>query len=241
MLVSQYVANGEIEDDSRYWWKVTAFDTQEQSTNSNQQDWYFDVFVIDPPGAFQLLTPDSASTVMFTSPLLSWTTSVDPDPGDEVTYTVYIDETAGFTSADSVQIMQTGVYPPFCTPGTIRYWKVKATDTWGEVTWSPTWRFYVHPDAGPRPVHDLIAAVSGNDIELTWGEVAGADRYDIYKSDQSDVGFTLYSNTTNLTYTDIDAVDDAVKYYQVIAVDNDLIIDFWRDLDGNPIPRYSEE
>ena len=242
LLESQYLASDvEIDDDTRYWWKVTAFDTQEQTTNSNQQDWYFDVFVIEPPGDFELLTPDPMETVMFTSPLLSWENAVDPDPGDLVTYTCYIDVTAAFLTADSAVTTQTGIYPPFCDPGTIRYWKVKAIDTWGEVTWSQVRAFYVSPDAGPRPVHDLIATVSGNDIVLTWSEVAGADRYDIYKSDQPDAGFVLYDDTTGLEYSDTNAIDGLVKYYQVIAVDNDLMVDYWRDLDGNPMPRHGEE
>jgi parallel beta-helix repeat protein len=243
LLESQYLTSDvEIDDDTRYWWKVTAFDTQEQTTNSNQQDWYFDVYVIEPPSDFELLTPDSASTVMLTSPLLSWEEATDPDPGDAITYTVYIDNTAGFQTADSVVTVQTGAYPPFCQPGTLRYWKVKATDSWGEFTWSQVWRFYVDPNAGPRPVHDLVAAVDTSDIVLSWSEVAGADRYDIYRSDQPDIGFTLYNNTTSLSYIDIGAAGEGVKFYQVVAVDQDLdIVDYWRDLDGNPIPRNRTE
>jgi len=238
LLESQYPAT--LNDDTRYWWKVTAFDTQGQNTNCTQQNWNFRIFVIDPPSAFNLLTPDSMATVMVTSPLLSWQTSVDPDPGDAVTYTVYIDVTAGFTTADSAITTQTGIYPPFCAPATLRYWKVKATDTWGSVQWSRMWRFYVHEDAGPRPIHDLVVGVLGDDIQLSWSEVAGADRYDIYTSTSQNGTFTYLNNTTSLSFTDIGAVSQARLFYRVIAVDNDLMVDYWRDLEGNPIPRTEE-
>jgi hypothetical protein len=181
------------------------------------------------------------ATVMVTSPLMSWQAAADPDPGDAVTYTVYIDITAAFLTPDSAVTTQTGIYPPFCAPATLRFWKVKATDTWGRVRWSRTWRFYVHPDAGPRPIHDLVAKVDTTDIVLSWSEVAGADRYDIYKSSQPDAGFALYDNTTSLSFTDPGAVNGLKMFYRVIAVDNDLMIDYWRDLDGNPIPRPVSE
>ena len=51
---------------------MTAFDQQEQTTNCNQQDWYFDIFVVEPPHPFDLIAPDPMATIMFTSPLLTW-------------------------------------------------------------------------------------------------------------------------------------------------------------------------
>jgi hypothetical protein len=235
LQASQYLAT--LNDDTHYWWRVTAFDSQHQETHCNQASWNFRLFIIDPPNPFALLTPDSMATVMVTSPLMTWQTATDPDPGDAITYAVYIDFTAAFLTPDSAVTTQTGVYPPFCQPGTLRYWKVKAADTYGLVTWSVIRAFYVHPDAGPRSIHDLVVGVLGNDIQLSWSEVAGADRYDIYKSDQRDTGFTLYENSMNLYYTDNDAIDDNIKFYRIIAVDNDILIDYWRDLSGNPIQR----
>jgi hypothetical protein len=180
-------------------------------------------------------------TVMFTSPLLAWETATDPDPGDVVAYVVYIDETAGFTSADSVETAETGVYTPYCAPGSIWYWRVKAVDSFGAFTLSETRAFYVDLDAGPRPVNDLmIELLDDDDIELTWTAIPGADRYDVYTSTTPYGAFSLYDNTVADFYLDVDGALAGELYYQVIAVDEDLLFNYWRDLDGQRIDRVTK-
>jgi hypothetical protein len=175
---------------------------------------------------------------MFTSPLLTWEMATDPDPGDVVSYVAYIDETAGFTSADSVETAETGAYTPYCAPGSIWYWRVKAVDSFGSTTMSETRAYYVDPDAGPRPVNDLmIELVNVDDIELTWTAIPGADRYDVYTTATPYSAFSYYDNTVTDFYLDVDGSLNGARYYQVVAVDEDLLFNYWRDLDGRRIER----
>ncbi len=231
---SQFLlSDNEIDDDTRYWWRVTAYDLGGLETNSSQQNWYFDVFVIDPPDDFTLISPDHLETVYETSVLLTWNAATDPDPDDSIVYKVYLDETASFSDPDSVVTAETGVYTPFCLPGTLFYWTVKATDTYGESTYSEVRSFYVDPSAGPRAPLWVNIAQNGNSFDLDWEAVPGADSYNIEQSilPYSGFGYLDSSSTTDYTHTDA-ALNFPKSFYRVIAVDNDLIL-YWRDLSGD--------
>jgi len=223
-----------IDDDTRYWWKVTAYDLVGYETNSNQQNWYFDVFVADPPDPFTLISPDDLETVDETSVLLTWNAATDPDPDDSIVYKVYLDETASFSDPDSVVTAETGVYTPFCTPGTLFYWTVKATDTYGESTYSEVRSYYVDPSAGPRRPEWINITQNGSHIDLDWEPVPGADSYNIERSDESYSGFGFLDSSSTTDYTHTDAGLNFTKsFYRVKALDNDLVILYWRDLSGN--------
>lgn len=227
------LSEDEIDDDTRYWWKVTAYDLIGLETNSNQQDWYFDVFVIDPPNDFSLISPLDDATVSETSVLLTWNAAIDPDPGDNIQYTVYLDETAAFSDPDSAVTVETGVYTPFCEPGNLFYWTVKATDSYGLSTYSGVRSFYVDPSAGPRPPAWVTITKNGNDFDLSWEVSPGSDNYTIQHSSEPYTGFTYLGSSDTNSYTHVDAAQTyAESYYRIVAIDDDLIL-FWRDLSGN--------
>ena len=54
---------GILGDDTRYWWKVTAFDTQDQYTHCYEQNSYFDLAIPEPPSPFSLVAPTQEGTV----------------------------------------------------------------------------------------------------------------------------------------------------------------------------------
>jgi len=228
-------SEGDLDDDTRYWWRVTASDTDDHQTNCNQQDWYIDTFVIEPPDEFDLLTPGDTETVMLTSPLMTWEEAIDPDPGDAVVYTVYLGDDPYFSDPDSIETSETGIYPPFCTPGTTYYWKVQATDNFGLTTWSDEFNFYVHSDAGPRPPSWVTITIQNDDILLNWEEVPGADSYNVHHSDDPYSGFTLLQDSvSNLEYLHTDALLDFENhFYYIIAEDTGLR--YWRNLSNEEI------
>jgi len=212
---------GALSDDSRIWWRVKATDTQDQTTNSTEQDWYFDVAVPEPPSAFSLLAPAQDETLMFTSNRLSWTPAIDPDPGDLVSYWVYLDETAGFEAADSLLTTTCYAHTPFCQPGEIFYWRVKAFDQDGFERFSSTRRFYVHPDAGPRAPAEFTLSVMGNDLILEWDNVPGADGYKVWHADLPDGLVMLLGETDLNQFIHTGGAIAPKAFYRVVTIDSE--------------------
>ncbi len=212
---------GTLDDDARYYWKVSATDTQDQTVWCYESYFYFDTAVPESPLAFGLASPSNNGTVHLTSNLLSWQATTDPDPGDFVTYTVYWDVSAGFETAGSFTTSGTSAWSGFCAPGSLIYWKVKAFDSTGRETFSPIWRFYVHPDAKPRPPVYFTLTPIGSDMLVEWDAVPGADSYDIYYSLDPSVDFGLLAPSLNLPeYLHLGAALFPAGFYRVVSTDN---------------------
>jgi hypothetical protein len=237
LISSQYTAvAGELLDDTRYYWKVDAYDTEMQITHSNQTNWSFYTYVVEPPSAFSLLNPNDDSTVEETSILLSWQQATDPDPGDMVTYTVYLDVVADFQSGTSIQTGETGVYTPYLQPGTLYYWKVVAADTFSQTSESEIYTFYVDEGAGPRaPRFVNIEVLPSGNFNLSWEAVPGTTRYNIYGSDCCDSGFALLGYVSH-PVTEYEVVFDpptpVFKFFFITALDGNRM-DYWRKLNGD--------
>ncbi len=86
----------DLVDDTDYWWRVKAVDTNSDGTYSTEV-WTFSTFVPEPPTAFNLVGPVDGDTLHFTTPYeydFEWTESVEPDPGQgPVTYRAYFHAT----------------------------------------------------------------------------------------------------------------------------------------------------
>jgi len=89
-------SSGEIVFSQTYWWQVKAFDRFELSTWSNQI-WSFITPEPAPPSAFNLLAPENGALLEPGATSFIWDSSIDPDPGDIVTYTIHF-----VTEADSI-------------------------------------------------------------------------------------------------------------------------------------------
>lgn len=211
-----------LEDDASYYWRVSATDTQLQTTTSFESYWAFTTAVPEAPLPFSPVAPAFNGTVLFTSNLLSWEASADPDPGDQVTYTVYQDISAGFENAQTLQTPDTQAWSGFCAPGSLIYWKVKATDLTNNETFSPTWRFFVDWNAKPRAPVEFTLTPSGSDIQIAWDAVPGADSYDIYSASDPFTGFTLLqAGIGTPDYLHLDAANQPRQFYYVTAHDTE--------------------
>ncbi|MHA1290307.1 MAG: glycoside hydrolase family 78 protein, partial [Candidatus Thorarchaeota archaeon] len=89
-----------LTDNTVWYWRCRSYDGYEYSS------WMTTVSIVvntanDSPNAFDLSSPDDASTVT-TTPALIWEVSTDPDPNDTVTYTVEIDDTDSTFSSPEV-------------------------------------------------------------------------------------------------------------------------------------------
>lgn len=100
-------------------------------------------------------------------------------------------------------------------PGDKYYYKVRAVAADGEYGefCAPKYRT---TDLA-RPVVKGTHAASTGKNKLTWDAVPGAKEYRIYRAEEKDGEYTLKKTTTNLSYTNTDAVAGVKYYYYVVA------------------------
>src|SRR3990170_2820715 len=182
------------------------------------------------PAAFTLVSPDSGSTVSTLTPTLRWHKATDPDPLDTIRYTLYYSKESDFTPIDSFyNIADTFRVMSTLSDDTVYYWKVKAKDKWGKITWSNnTWNFRVYVPQLPNtfslvypPNLDTIYQYSDT---LRWRSTTDPDPgdsvvYDLYYDTLS--GFpspTIISNLSDTFYY-FTGTDDKTYYWKVLAKD----------------------
>lgn len=95
-----------------------------------------------PPGAVSAPSPINGATGIAVLPVLSWAAAVDPNPGDEVSYFLYMGKTATPPLLTSGNANRFALPSPLClNAATTYYWKVHARDSHGAETPGPLWKF----------------------------------------------------------------------------------------------------
>jgi len=129
----------DLADNTRWFWRVRAVDTGgAQGAFSPVRSLIYNT-ANDPPDAFQLLSPANGAVVEGVDVTLHWRPAKDPDPGDQVLYTIHIAGNSDFTTNQHRFPGISGA--EFSVPGEIIgtggafYWKVSADDGEGGVTW----------------------------------------------------------------------------------------------------------
>ncbi|MBR3764947.1 MAG: fibronectin type III domain-containing protein, partial [Clostridia bacterium] len=98
---------------------------------------------------------------------------------------------------------------------------------------------------GPAPYRELVllqptdligSAISVNNIRLTWGPVAFATQYDVYRKQLGEADYSYITSTPGeqLYYEDTSVVPGTVYYYRVQAANVSY-------LDGAPTVTYSPQ
>ncbi|MDP8208719.1 MAG: T9SS type A sorting domain-containing protein [Candidatus Electryonea clarkiae] len=148
----------ELEDDTNYWWKVSAGDDNGHYRWSNEV-WSFSMEVSDPPANFSLSSPDSGATSLTSEIDLSWTAATDPDQGDLIVYDVYVSTDPDDPGEPVVTDLDETGYT-FDAPGqTVYYWIVHARDTNTDGRWADeTWSFEVDIPDPPTAFNLLLPA-----------------------------------------------------------------------------------
>jgi len=224
-----------LADDSTYYWRVSAAD------NFNAVKICSSTFILfvnlnnTAPGPFSLTEPADNASVVSDRPLFDWQDSVEPDPLDYVTYSLYISTEPGFTSTAVYAGLSESRYAPDAVhrlrENTTYFWKVLSQDTTGEITASETRSFHIPVLSVPKEPPGVKGTLSGSVFILRWDPVnANEDGtqiddlagYNIYRSDimSSWLNRAVYvavSSNTTLFQENIAAGE--VYYYMVKAVD----------------------
>jgi hypothetical protein len=216
-----------------YYWYVTALDAWDNARPSAQTLSFSVNAVNEPPQPFALTAPAAGTRVTTAYPALSWQAATDPDPGDTVTYTLWLSRNADFAGRTAVSGLTATAYTPATalTSDTTWYWKIIAVASDGLETAAAPGSFFVGQSLR-LPAPETFAAalgVDGASAALSWSavttdidgaalnEIAG---YRIYKSYDFDGLFTgspvVSVAPGTLAWTDTD-VRSLPVYYLVRA------------------------
>ena len=130
--------NFELEDNTEYYWYVTAMDQSAATYTTGIQ-----TFIVnagnDSPGVVSLVAPINGSIQSDLTPNFYWTESEDPDPMDHITYTISWWDMWGTMDAQSVDLDTNAVTPETDLIDNTGYnWIVKAMDMDGASSHSDT-------------------------------------------------------------------------------------------------------
>jgi len=132
-----------------YYWKIVAWDNNNQSTEGPV--WNFTTTSVpnNPPYTPNDPDPENGSNDISIDADLSWIGG-DPDPEDTVVYDVFLeanDPTPDNKVADDIS--ETTFDPGTLDYETEYYWRVIARDNHGASIWGPVWQFTTEPIAKP--------------------------------------------------------------------------------------------
>ena len=210
-----YWVNTTLNDDTQYYWKVKAVDTQSSLRWSDEKS--FTTRYNDYPTNFSLLTPKYNGGVYITderpvetglTPTFTWDASSDPDPSATITYTLWYSTDVTFNTKTEVTGLTTNQFTPVTSLEEDRqyYWKVFAVDNSGNQTQNVGKPFsFVTNSENFNPQSFSLQSPSNNEVLLpeenkvfSWASSTDNDIYDMkmYLVEISD-----NSSFNNLVYT----------------------------------------
>ncbi len=165
LIPSTYTIPSALTAGQFYYWRVRADDTRGGSTWAIEQNWNF--YTNRQPNAFNLLTPASGASISSMPMAFDWEDTLDPDPGDTVTYHIMVDNDPAFGSPEmNVSGLGVSTYTGTLASAGTYYWKVEAVDNHSYGRWSnQTWSFSYTTQSCNWHV-DQSRPVSGNG--LSW-------------------------------------------------------------------------
>lgn len=125
----------DLSDETIYWWKVKAVDTNTLGRWSDET-FSFTTYYPEPPEVFGLIYPQDGDTGISRLPTLIWQPAPDPDTGDRIIYSLVYSIHNDFSDSVMVSDLEDTAYifTDSLQPETDYYWKVYASDRFGLAT-----------------------------------------------------------------------------------------------------------
>jgi len=188
---------GILEYDMIYYWKIISDDGQGHSTEGDIWKFSTEIIANDPPFEPEEPDPDSGIIDVSIDIDIYWT-SGDPDPGDTVTYDIYLG------TSNPPPLLETGWESESYDPVTLDhdekyYWRIVANDDHDQSTDGPIWNFTTIRDnlqpyeaSDPDPENGDLDININVDLSWTGGDPDPGDTvtYDIYLGTISPSPFT---------------------------------------------------
>jgi len=178
----------------------------------------------DPPAPPVLSSPANGATGVSTSPTLSWEAS-----SGATSYQVQVSTSSSFTSTVYDQsVTTTSTTVAGLLANTRYYWRVNASNTGGESSWSDVWSFTTQTAGGSAPpAPTLVSPANGasnvsRTPTLTWNAASGADSYRVQVSTRSNFSKIVFdqSDLTDTSVT-LPELGRLTKYYWHVSATND--------------------
>ena len=168
------------------------------------------------PDAPTLTSPANGSSTCDSTPGFSWTTA-----SGATSYRIQVDDGAGFGSPEINVTTSSTSY----TPGTgllpaTYYWRVQASNAWGDSPWSPVWSFttLATPSAPSLTSPADSSSTCDTTPSFSWGSVSGAASYRIQVDDSAGFGSPeINAITSSTSYTPGTALSPGTYYWRVQA------------------------
>ena len=217
---------GMLEFGTSYFWQIISKDNFGGVTDGAV--WQFTTRVNYPPNEPINPSPGDQAVEVDVNADLSWQCN-DPNPGDTLTYTVYFgtetnppEVANGLTAANYVL--------PTLELGTTYYWKILATDNYGESTPGAIWHFTTMTEATNNPPYAPVNPSPANgatdqdiNVDLSWdgGDPDPGDTvtYDIFFG-TSDTPPQVESNWNGSTYDPGTLAEGMTYYWYIVARDS---------------------
>lgn len=93
--------------------------------------------------------------------------------------------------------------------------------------------------APPATILDLAATTNGTTVNLSWGAIADADEYLVYRSYLRGGGYEYLGTSTTASYTDSNLTSGTRYYYVVVAKNNTTLLESEYSNEVSALPAYT--
>ena len=236
--VNQIQLTNPLPDNTIYRWHVTAHMNNGATFNNLGGNQTFAVNIAnDPPEPAALITPTPNSVEVTTTPNFYWEISSDPDPGESLSYRLWLSRDIEFEDTDIYE-MTDHTYTPETEliDNSEYYWKIETTDSPGANAETNPARFWVNTVLEPPNAFTLLSPPNfANGLTQTpdfiWATASDNDPrdYSVYTiliaTDSLFLNIVTTVNAladTSFTITN-DLSNNAQYWWKVIAVDTDSL------------------
>lgn len=185
-----------LNNNTIYYWKVITESLDEEYISEWSEIWSFTTQIASPV----LAQPENNAVGIPTIPLLSWL-----ETNGAAYYNIQVSLTNDFTTTIVNQdgIVELEYLLPELSLNTKYYWRVRATDMWGNLTdWSETWNFttVLIPPTLATPMDGSIGIPVNADF--SWNTSINANQYQIQVS-SDEFQTTVFDLSTALTSANV--------------------------------------
>lgn len=227
-LVSTQYTSVALQEDTTYWWRVSAYDPGFLFYRTAQSTFTVNE-VNNPPNAFDLIS--SSGIISTALPVFKWQAAADPD-NDTISYAVYYSSYADFSAYISSAGLVTTSWAVLSAlkENTTYYWKVEVRDVFSNFTVSnQTWSVIVDAVADDPGAFSLASPADGASTSflqpsLDWNDTSDTDPNDyinyyiVHYSTAAD--FSVQSSSAGLvisSFTFTAALVNNTSYYWKVA------------------------